>query len=214
MLSVIAELVSTISDWLSTWGYLGVFVAAVGIFPAEIVMTIVGAVRPEFISLVKIGVAGALGEVVGAAFTYLVGYYFRNKDIIGYLNGKGKWLKVDGDSFMKTHKKFKAKGFLYIILTRFTPWLRIVVLLVAGYLEYNFFLASLGVFIGTFVYAFGFAYLGSKIGFDLAKITDAINTVNNWLVILTLLVVGIIIYLNRKKVKEFIVGIIKGKEKE
>lgn len=210
---MIEQLVSTISDWLSTWGYLGVFVSAVGILPAEIVMTIVGAVRPELISLVKIGLAGALGEVLGAGFTYLVGYYFRNKDIVGYLNGKGKWLKVDESSFMKTHTKFKAKGFLYILLTRFTPWLRIVVLLVAGYLEYNFFLAALGVFIGTFVYAFGFAYLGSRIGFDLAKITNAINTVNNWLVILTLVVVGIVIYLNRKKVGEFVMGIIRGKGK-
>lgn len=210
---MMGQLISTISDWLSTWGYLGVFVSAVGILPAEIVMTIVGAVRPEFISLVKVGLAGALGEVVGAGFTYLIGYYFRNKDIVGFLNGKGKWLKVDEKSFIKTHKKFRAKGFMYILLTRFTPWLRIVVLLVAGYLKYSFVLASIGVFIGTFIYAFAFAYLGSKIGFDLEKITNAINIVNNWLVIVTLLVVGIIAYLNRKKIGKFIMGIIKGKEK-
>ena len=209
---MIEQLISTVADWLSTWGYLGVFVSAVGILPAEIVMTIVGAVRPELISLIKIGVAGALGEVVGAGFTYLVGYYFRNKDIIGYLNGKGKWLKVDENSFIETHKKFKAKGFLYILLTRFTPWLRIVVLLVAGYLKYNFVIAALGVFIGTFVYAFGFAYLGSKIGFNLEKIGDAINTINNSLVILTLLIIGIILFLNRKKILNFIKGKEESKE--
>lgn len=205
------QLIGIVTEWLSRWGYLGVFVSATGLLPAEIAMTIVGAVKKDFVSLIGIGVAGALGEVVGAGLTYIVGYYFRNKDIIGFLNGRGKWLRVDGDSFTKTKKKFKNRGFLYIFLTRFTPGLRVVVLVVVGYLEYSFLSTSIAVFIGTFIYAFGFAYLGSRIGFNLNRITNAINIVNNWLVVLSIVVVGIILYLNRKKVGEFIMGIIRGK---
>lgn len=212
---MIEQLVNTLAQWISKWGYLGVFISAVGILPAEIVMTIVGAVSPEFISLIKIAVAGALGEVVGAILTYLVGFYFNNKDIIGFLNGKGKWLNVDEESFTKTKKTFKTKGFLYIFLTRFTPGLRVVVLIVAGYLKHNLITASIAVFLGTFVYAFGFAYLGSKIGFDLVKINNAINTVNNSMVFASLAVVAFILYLNRKKIGKWLKGIIEeGKEEK
>ena len=211
---MIEQWLGIIVEAISKWGYLGVFVSAVGILPAEVVMTIVGAVSPEFISLIKIAVAGAFGEVVGAILTYLLGYYFNNKDIIGFLNGKGKWLNVDEESFTKTKKTFKTKGFLYIFLTRFTPGLRIVVLLVAGYLKHNLITASIAVFLGTFVYAFGFAYLGSKIGFDLVKINSAINTVNNSMVFASLVVVAVIIYLNRKKIGEWIKGIIKESKEE
>ncbi len=203
---MVEQVVSTIAQWISRWGYLGVFISAVGVLPAEIVMTIVGAVRPEIISLVKIALSGALGEVLGAWLTYLLGYYFRNKDIIGYLNGKGKWLNVDEASFMKSHESFKHRGFLYIFLTRFTPGVRVVVLLVAGYLKHSIIWTSIAVFIGTFIYAFGFAYLGSRIGFNLEKIGNAINFVNNGLVILTILTIGVIGYMNRGKIRNLVIG--------
>lgn len=211
---MIEQLIGTIAQWISKWGYLGVFISAVGILPAEIVMTIVGAVRPEFISLIKIAIAGALGEVLGAILTYLLGYYFRNKDIIGFLNGKGKWLNVDEESFTKTRKTFKTKGFLYIFLTRFTPGLRVVVLIVVGYLKQNLITASIAVFLGTFIYAFGFAYLGSKIGFDLAKINNAINTVNNSMVFASVAVLAFILYLNRKRIRDWFREIMKKREEE
>ena len=211
---MIGQWLGTIVEVISKWGYLGVFVSAMGILPAEVVMTIVGAIKPEFISLIKIATAGALGEVVGAILTYLLGYYFNNKDIIGFLNGKGKWLNVDEESFNKSTESLKKRGFIYLFLTRFTPGIRVVTLLVAGYLKYNLWITSVAVFLGTVIYAFGFAYLGSKIGFDLAKINNAINTVNNSMVFASLTVVAVIIYLNRKKIGEWIKGLIEEWEEE
>lgn len=178
-------------------GYPGVFISTVGVLPAEVVITMVAATKTD--QIFQIAAVASLGEVVGALWTYAIGYYFKDKDVLGFLNGKGKWMNISEKTFNKSNKYVKKRGFLYIILTRFTPGLRVAVLLVAGYLKYNVFAASVAVFIGTFIYAFGFAYLGSKIGFNWDQIKRVMDMINGGLTILTLSVIGFLIYKNKEK---------------
>ena len=56
--------------------------------------------------------------------------------------------------------------------------------------------------------------MGSKIGFDWERISNAINTVNNSLILMTLVIIGIILYLNRKRVKKWVKRVFKGKEEK
>lgn len=194
---MISDILIKLTFWMGRLGYPGVFISTVGVLPAEIVITMVAATKTD--QIFQIAAVASLGEVVGALWTYAIGYYFKDKDVLGFLNGKGKWMNISEETFNKSNKYVKKHGFLYIILTRFTPGLRVAVLLVAGYLKYNVFAASVAVFIGTFVYAFGFAYLGSKIGFNWDQIKRVMDMVNGGLTILTLSVIGFLIYKNKER---------------
>lgn len=200
---MISDLLLTATVWMGKLGYTGVFISTVGILPAELVITMVSASKPD--QTIQIAIIAALGEVVGALWTYAIGYYFKDKDILYFLTkGKGKFLKITEGSFEKSNGFVRKNGFFYILLTRFTPGLRVAVLLVAGYLKYNLIPTSIAVFIGTFIYAYGFAYLGSEIGFNWFQIMGIIDTVNNVLVFLTLVILGLIGYKNRKSIKKII----------
>ena len=71
---MISELIKNITIWFGGLGYWGVFFACLGLFPAEIVIAMVGAVKPN--NLMEIAISAALGEMLGAIPTYLIGYYF------------------------------------------------------------------------------------------------------------------------------------------
>jgi len=178
-------------------GYSGVFISAVGVLPAELVITMVAAAKSD--NIVQIAIIASLGEVIGALWTYLIGYYFKDKDVLRFLTGKGKWMKVTEDKFNESNRYVKKYGFLYIVLTRFIPGLRVGVLVVAGYLNYNIIAACIAVFIGTFIYAFGFAFLGSEIGFNWEQIKRIMDMINGTLTILSLATITYIVYRNRKK---------------
>ena len=194
---MISDILIKLTFWMGRLGYPGVFISTVGVLPAEIVITMVAATKTD--QIFQIAAVASLGEVVGALWTYAIGYYFKDKDVLGFLNGKGKWMNISEKTFNKSNKYVKKRGFLYIILTRFTPGLRVAVLLVAGYLKYNVLAASVAVFIGTFVYAFGFAYLGSKIGFNWDQIKRVMDMINGGLTILTLSIIGFLIYNNKER---------------
>lgn len=194
---MISDILVKLTFWMGRLGYPGVFISTVGVLPAEVVITMVAATKTD--QIFQIAAVASLGEVVGALWTYAIGYYFKDKDVLGFLNGKGRWMNISEKTFNKSNKYVKKRGFLYIILTRFTPGLRVAVLLVAGYLKYNVFAASVAVFIGTFIYAFGFAYLGSKIGFNWDQIKKVMDMINGGLTILTLSVIGFLIYKNKEK---------------
>ncbi|HQA98664.1 MAG TPA: VTT domain-containing protein [Candidatus Dojkabacteria bacterium] len=194
---MISDILVKLTFWMGRLGYPGVFISTVGVLPAEVVITMVAATKTD--QIFQIAAVASLGEVVGALWTYAIGYYFKDKDVLGFLNGKGKWMNISEKTFNKSNKYVKKRGFLYIILTRFTPGLRVAVLLVAGYLKYNVFAASVAVFIGTFIYAFGFAYLGSKIGFNWDQIKRVMDMINGGLTILTLSVIGFLIYKNKER---------------
>ena len=194
---MISDILVKLTFWMGRLGYPGVFISTVGVLPAEVVITMVAATKTD--QIFQIAAVASLCEVVGALWTYAIGYYFKDKDVLGFLNGKGKWMNISEKTFNKSNKYVKKRGFLYIILTRFTPGLRVAVLLVAGYLKYNVFAASVAVFIGTFIYAFGFAYLGSKIGFNWDQIKRVMDMINGGLTILTLSVIGFLIYKNKER---------------
>jgi membrane protein DedA with SNARE-associated domain len=203
---VISEILKEITLWFTNLGYWGVFLACLGIFPAEIVIAMAGAIMPQ--NILEIAIVAALGEVTGAYLTYFVGYYFSNKDFLKFLTkGKGKVLGVNEKSYNEGYRSIQKKGVFYILITRFVPWLRIVATLIGGYVRLNIPLFSLAVFGGTIVYGYGFALLGAEIGFNWDQIKKIIDTFNN--VSLGLIFLGIIIYIYLKRDRLLNHGILK-----
>jgi membrane protein DedA with SNARE-associated domain len=195
---VISDLLYNITVWLGGLGYWGVFIACFGIFPAEIVMAAVAAVRPDNLS--EIALAAAFGEVIGSIPTYLVGLYFNKKDIFGFLERRGKLINVTKNSYKNGYDSINKNGALYLFFARFVPWIRVAASLVAGYVKYNYFIFAITVFIPTFIYAYGLAYAGAEVGLNWEAIKKIIDTFNNGMLFLIFLGVGIYIYKNRKKI--------------
>lgn len=194
---MISDILTKATIWMGRLGYPGVFISAIGVLPAELVITMVAASKPD--EIIPIALVAAFGEVLGALWTYGIGYYFRDKDVLAFLAGKGQFLRISENAFKKSHNFVKKQGFLYIFLTRFTPGLRVAVLLVAGYLKYSLLMSCIAVFFGTFVYAYGFAYIGSEIGFNWEQIKKIMDMINGALTIITLLAIGYAGFKNRKK---------------
>ncbi len=194
---MISDLLYNITVWLGGLGYWGVFIACFGIFPAEIVMAAVAAVRPDNLS--EIALAAAFGEVIGSIPTYLVGLYFNKKDIFGFLERRGKLINVTKNSYKNGYDSINRNGAWYLFFARFVPWIRVAASLVAGYVKYNYFIFAITVFIPTFIYAYGFAYAGAEVGLNWEAIKKIIDTFNNGMLFLIFLGVGIYIYKNRKK---------------
>lgn len=195
---MVSEILKEITLWFLDLGYWGIFFACTGIFPAEVVIAIAGAVMPQHI--LEIAIVAALGGVFGSYLTYLIGYYFRNKDLLGFLTkGKGKILGVKEKSYNEGYNSLQKKGVFYVLISRFLPGLRVVVAIISGYIKLNFPLFSLAEFGGGIAYAYMFALLGAEIGFNWDQIKKVTNTFNN--VSLTIVFLGILlyIYLNREK---------------
>ena len=195
---MISYWIKEIAYLLGNLGYWGVFMSSFGLFPKEIVITVVGAVNPD--SLFKIAIIGGLGSVVGVIPVYYIGYYFRNKDILKFLNGKGKFLHISEDKYNKGENFLKKGGIPFIYFSRFIPWIRVVVVLASGYLKYNFFSVLIAIFLGTSTYAYIFAYIGSKVGFNWEEIKKIIDIFNNSILVLTILGILLVVYLNRKRI--------------
>lgn len=194
---MISDLLYNITVWFGELGYWGVFIACFGIFPAEIVIAALAAMRPE--NLIEISLAAALGETFGAIPTYLIGFYFHKKDILKFLEKRGRFISVTKSGYENGYKSIKKSGLGYLFFARFIPWIRVAATLVAGYVRYNYVIFSITVFIPTFIYAYAFALMGSKVGFNWERIKGIIDTFNNSMLLLIFLGIGIYVYVNRKK---------------
>ena len=194
---MISELLYNITVWLGGFGYWGVFVACFGIFPAEVVISALAALRPN--NLTEISLVAALGEVFGAIPPYLIGLYFHKKDILGFIERRGRIMNVTKTTYKNGYDSINRSGAIYLFFARFIPWVRVAASLVAGYVKYNYLIFSITVFIPTFIYAYGFAYMGAKVGFNWHEIKKIIDTFNNGMLVVIGIGLFIYVYKNRKK---------------
>lgn len=196
-----------VSDWIEKLillggeiGYLGVFVAAVGLAPSEVIIAMTAASMPSH--LCEVAAAAGIGEAVGAIPMYLIGYFFSKENILKFLNGKGKFLNISEDTYNNEHKSINRYGSLYIIFSRFIPGIRIVSSLVAGFAKQNFINFFISVFIGSFAYAYIFAEIGLEVEFNMDKIKKITDTSYGIAVIIVVVFV-ILILKYQKKIKEY-----------
>ncbi len=196
-------LITKVFEILVRYGNWGVFISAIGIFPTEIVMAILAASK-EY-SLWSIAFASAAGEFVGAFPTYLVGKIFSGKNINKWLNGRGKFLGINDDSFAKSTKQIVKHGHVYIFLSRFVPYLRVVSGVASGFLEINAFFFSASVFLGSYVYSLLIAYMGLSVGGDLESIKKYVHLFNKWILVAIILYFVIKISIKyRKKIFKYL----------
>lgn len=202
-MKMIAFLLTKLFEILIGFGNWGLFVSAIGIFPTEIIMAVLAS--QEGSSLFIISLVSALGETVGAFPLYIIGKILTGDKIYNWLKGKGKFLKIDKESFDKNKRMLLKKSYLYLFFTRFIPYLRIAASLAAGVLEMNFIIFSLVTFAGSWVYSFLITYLGRLVGGDLKAIMKYTNLFDKWILVILFIYLSYkILYKNREKIQKWV----------
>jgi len=194
---MISEYISMVALLVAEYGYIAAFLAGFGFFPTTTLALILGATSNGNIILLVL--IGGFGSIVGFSLLYLLGYYLRNKDLLQFLKGKGKILRVSEEAYNDANRYLEKRGMLFIFLSRFIPAVKIVTPILAGYLGYSFKYIPITVFLITILQLSIFMFLGLRIGLSWYAIKRIIDISNN--IIFTIIGVGVLIYLylNRKK---------------
>ena len=201
-------LISKILELLVEWKYNGLFISSMGFFPTEIVIVLLATTHKANIWLIAL--VSAFGGLIGSYLAYFLGYLFTEENLYKWLDGNGKFLRIDKKEIEKSKKRILKRSFLYVFITRLIPWLRIVASMAAGFIKVNIISYSIAVFSGGFLYALLIAYLGSKVDSDLESIKEYIGIIDKWLVLITVGYIFVAVgYKHRKKIGKYINKVLK-----
>jgi membrane protein DedA with SNARE-associated domain len=178
---MLSHIFINLNDLFIDYGFWGLFIACLGVFPAEPLMAILGTLMPD--QVIKIGIISGLGEMFGAYITYAIGLLLKEDLLIKNIKKNGLFLNITEEGYYKSKKDIMKKGTVFLTLSRFVPWLRIATAVAAGFLRFNLIKFSISVFVGTFGYAFLIGWLGSRFPDAWTKIYGFIDKFNNLLLL-------------------------------
>lgn len=147
--------------------------------PSEVVMAFAGYLSltgqlPAFFGIPPVIlalIAGSVGNTVGAAAAYGIGYYGGRPAILRF----GKYVRLDQNTLAKTEEWFAKYGEISVFITRLVPVFRTFISIPAGLAEMNFkkFIAlTLG---GAAIWDSVLIYLGYILGSKWESILLAFN---------------------------------------
>lgn len=167
MIGKIIEIVTTfIISGISAWGYWGVgammaIESACVPLPSEVIMPFAGfLVAQGKFSLLGVSLAGAIGCVVGSVLAYAVGFWGGRAFIEKY----GKYILISHHDLNIADNFFNKYGSSAIFFSRLMPVVRTFISLPAGIAKMNFSKFVIYTFLGSFIWSWGLAHLGKKLG--------------------------------------------------
>jgi membrane protein DedA with SNARE-associated domain len=163
---IIAILAHFIIETISASGYLGI-VILMGIesacipLPSEIIMPFSGYLvfRGDF-ELIRVGLAGAFGCLVGSVPAYYLGLYGGRPLVERY----GKYVLISHRDLDLADRWFEHYGDWAIFFSRLLPVVRTFISFPAGVARMNFHRFVIYTFLGSFPWCLGLAYIGMKMG--------------------------------------------------
>ncbi|GAC1565921.1 MAG: DedA family protein [Vulcanimicrobiaceae bacterium] len=182
-------------DLVDHLGYVGVFVVMVlgnmGLpVGTEIVMPAAGAlsVTRHLMTWQGAAAVGTLGELVGGSALYLIGYVGGRPFVARY----GRYLKLSEKKLDQFHEFYERHGNIVVFVCRFLPFVRGIAALPAGVSQMpkRYFLTYTA--LGSAIFCFGLAYLGSLLGRHFDDITPQIHKFSLVIVIALVVVVGVV----------------------
>jgi membrane protein DedA with SNARE-associated domain len=206
------HLTHVLTDIVMKFGYEGLFIVVVlgnvG-FPAalEVMIPFAGGLAaqghlPPFFGLpgwVGVALVSVLGELVGSAILYSIGWYGGRPFVHRY----GKYVRVTDHELDRVHGYYDKYGPVTAFVARFVPFVRGLAALPAGIARmspYGFFTFST---LGSIVFCFGLAYLGHVAGRNLDALLGSLHKASLLIVIIIVLLViaaiVIAVVMRRKK---------------
>lgn len=195
-------LFNLIQNWYLTAGYAGV-VLAMALesccipLPSEIVMPLAGyfaVTNPNQFSLVGVGIAGAVGCLIGSAIAYAIGAAGGRPLLLRY----GKYILISRADSDRADRWFAKYGGGVAFFSRLLPVIRTYISLPAGISRMNFVKFLAYTLLGSLPWTFLLAYIGYKLGSKLQSGMAQLSTVFHGLdvvvIVVLLILVGLYIY--------------------
>ncbi len=193
----VESLVNFVMSAISSFGYLGVFLAmtvesACIPLPSEVIMPFAGflSFKGEF-NLIAVGIVGAFGNLAGS----LIAYYIGKWGGLPLVEKYGKYILISHHDIQKAHKWFDKHGKSTVFFTRLIPVVRTFISFPAGVSEMNVATFSIYTFLGALPWSLFLAYVGYKLG-------EHWNTLGTYfhkadLVVGIVIIIGLIWYIQR-----------------
>ncbi|MBI2607242.1 MAG: DedA family protein [Candidatus Doudnabacteria bacterium] len=194
---IVLIITNFITQAINTLGYSGVAIlmaiesAAIPL-PSEIIMPFGGFLVAEGrFTLLGLGLAGAVGSVIGSIVTYALGYYGGRPLIIKY----GRFVLITEHDLNLTERFFERFGKASVFFGRMLPVVRTFISIPAGIGKVAFgpFVAT--AFLGSFIWSYFLAWLGFKLGENWPRLEDYFRKFD--LVIVMVMAIVIIWWLRR-----------------
>jgi len=167
MIARVLEIISAlIVTTISTLGYSGVVLlmaieSACIPLPSEIIMPFSGyLVSKGEMNLWLVGVAGAVGCVVGSMIAYWVGMYGGRPVIEKY----GRYILISHHDLDLADRWFARYGEIIVFVSRLLPAIRTFIAFPAGVARMNIARFIIYTFAGSLPWCIGLAYVGQKLG--------------------------------------------------
>ena len=116
-------------------------------------------------------IAGSLGNAIGAAAAYAIGFYGGRPAVLRL----GKYIKLDERALSKTEKWFEKYGAASVFLTRLVPVFRTFISIPAGLARMNFWKFFIFTFLGAVLWDSMLIYLGFILGSNWQNILALFN---------------------------------------
>jgi len=175
---IIGILSSFIVATISALGYSGVVLlmaieSACIPLPSEIIMPFSGyLVSKGELNLWGVGIAGAVGCVLGSLVAYWVGMYGGRPFIEKY----GRYILLSRHDLDLADRWFAKYGELIVFVSRLLPAIRTFIAFPAGVARMNLTRFIIYTFAGSLPWCLGLAYVGQKLG----EQWDKDETLKNW----------------------------------
>lgn len=193
-----STLLDLINHWYATTGYSGI-VLAMALesccvpLPSEIVMPLAGlyvAQHPERFSLVGVGIAGAIGCVIGSAVAYAIGATGGRPLLLRY----GRYILISQRDSDRADRWFARHGAATAFYSRLIPIVRTYISLPAGIARMNFGQFLIFTLLGSLPWTFMLAYLGMRLGPKFLELGSLFRGLDIIVAVLLLVAIGLYIY--------------------
>jgi membrane protein DedA with SNARE-associated domain len=189
---VLFELFSDyITNLIGTFGYPGIILlmtleSACMPVPSEIVMPFAGfAVQQGRLEFFAVGMAGAIGCLIGSVLSYVVGYYGGRPLLEKY----GRYILISPHEIDMAHRWFERYGVATVFIARLLPIVRTFVSLPAGIARMDFKKFAVYSFVGSLPWCYALAYAGVILGENWDTLEDY------WIYFDILTVIGIVMFI-------------------
>ncbi|PZX03000.1 membrane protein DedA with SNARE-associated domain [Psychrobacillus insolitus] len=185
-----------VSDWMSQFGYFGVFLLILleNIFPpipSEVILTL-GGFMTTTTTMTKFGViiASTLGSVIGAAILYGIGTLLDVERLEKIVGKYGKYLRLTIKDVHKADAWFDKYGVWAVFFGRLVPLVRSLISIPAGMSNMKFGLFLLFTTLGTLIWNTVLVSVGAAVGDNWSEIVGYMDIYSN-VVYVIIAIIGI-----------------------
>jgi membrane protein DedA with SNARE-associated domain len=199
----LGDLLDGIKIWvegiISSMGYPGLYLVMFleNVFPpipSEVVLPLAGSLSlTGRFSIVWITIIGMLGSLTGAFLFYGLGKWLGEERVRKFIEKFGRYALLSVDDFNKSLAWFDKYDDWVIFFSRMVPIVRSLISIPAGIASMSLGKFSIYTILGTALWSFVLSFAGRLLGEQWPLIADFINTYQNIVLVIGVLVVVVFI---------------------